>query len=623
MSTSSFQNAASETRKATEEFEVASALKAAARKAAGKQEMYREAMRILARHFDSPYCAIGIETSAGCFEDAIRASESADRWKSLCGGLLLDTRYRKIGVAKLYTSGSLETSFAALATPIREESHGVVGSIVIVVATVDKASASAQLAELRALVAMLGLLADTFESVRSDPAPRDTSGGVASVAGHGSLQEFAFALANGLKTKLGCEQVSLGLVRGTRMRVACISGLDDLYPRSPGVRLIRQAMEECLDVGETICYQTKALADASSTRGHLLHRRWHNQTGNSAVASIPLRVDGRCVAVLSIRKSADASFKGSELEKITQVVTQLASGLVLLQKADRGLPRHAFEAMIASTKRWLAPSAWGRRTAVVVAMLAASWVTFGKTSFVVTVPCEVVSHAAWQVSAPFDGKLLEASAKQGDRVAAGQRILLFDTREMSLERDRLRSERRIAELELAQALKQGEQTMAARAAARIEMADASLRLVEDRISRSDVRAPSAGTILSGDLSGRIGEVMQVGEPLLEFAPHGSWSLELHVPQYASTFIRSGQVGRFTTTARPDLSHTCDVVRMPVASSILNDRQVFVAESSIADAPAWVRSGMTGVAKIDAGQHPVWWVGVHRVINSIRLYLWQI
>lgn len=221
-------------------------------------------------------------------------------WKSVCDGLLLRTRYNACAVAKLYETSGQEGKFAALAVPLAETAEGTVGAMVVVCRCETKAAAEARLAEFKALGAMVAAMAGSIPSSARRGAVDDKlhgHEGILRAASHRSLHEFAFAIANSLKSKTGCEQVCLGLVRGRRIQMLCISGLDNLYPRSPGAKLINQAMEECLDADTILCYQNAGQWDEAMSKGHRLHRRWHHHAANASVASIPLHVQGRCVAV--------------------------------------------------------------------------------------------------------------------------------------------------------------------------------------------------------------------------------------------------------------------------------------------------------------------------------------
>jgi hypothetical protein len=79
---------------------------------------------------------------------------------------------------------------------------------------------------------------------------------------YSSPVELAFAMANQLQGKSGAVQVSLGEVRGRRVRIRVISGQAEVKHNAPGVIRIRQALEECLDLGEPILDQAEREAGA-------------------------------------------------------------------------------------------------------------------------------------------------------------------------------------------------------------------------------------------------------------------------------------------------------------------------------------------------------------------------
>jgi len=448
--------------------------------------------------------------------------------------------------------------------------------------------------------------------------------GVAKAGAFGSLHEFAFALANSLKSKFGCEQVSVGLVRGRHVKILCLSGLDDLYPRSPGARLVQQAMEECLDAGHIVVFQSGSQLDVEhGSTGHLLHKHWHHQTGNSPVASIPFRVEGQPVAVISLRSRAGRPMKGTELDKIATMLTPLIPGLLLMERAQRNLLSHGAERLRTAAAGWLRPGAWGRKTALAGLMLFAAWVMLGQTQFVLTLPCEIVSEKTRQIAAPFDGTITAAYVEPGDRVRAGQLLLEMDTHRLRMERDKIEADRRIAELDLSRALVHRDRAAAAQAGARIEIADAQLEVTHDRIDRSKIRAPASGVILSGDVRRRVGQVVPLGAPLLAFATYDTWSLKLQAPENVALDLKPGLTGRFTTYARPDQTHPCEVEKVEPAADVVQGKNVFLVEAMVKERPGWMRVGMTGVARIDVGRRPVWWVNLHRIIDHVRFQLWKL
>ncbi|MEO0604450.1 MAG: hypothetical protein AAF211_23655, partial [Myxococcota bacterium] len=70
-----------------------------------------------------------------------------------------------------------------------------------------------------------------------------------------TFDAFAYAVTNAAKQRFGCEQAMLGRVERGQVRAVCVSGLDHVKRRSPGVKLAEQAMCECLDAGRPIVAQ--------------------------------------------------------------------------------------------------------------------------------------------------------------------------------------------------------------------------------------------------------------------------------------------------------------------------------------------------------------------------------
>lgn len=591
-------------------------------------KFFREALRAFAAHFDSPYAAIQFDLPSGSVDDQITASESALKtWKKPCDGMLLGVRYQSVSKAKLYHARNSESTCAILATPLIDDSGSTIGSLAVVTLCSSKDVAKARLAELLALVRVIRSLDRGTQAASAKPVtPESTAtSGVAKAGKYENVHEFAFAITNNLKSKIGCDQVCLGLVRHHGVRIFSMSGLDSLYPRSPGAHLVRQAMEECYDAGEWLCYQSKTnWSDDQPNTGHRLHKKWHEQCGNVPVATIPLIVDEKCIAVLALRFPADRPCKSKELEKIASVVTPLAPGLLLLERAQRTISSHLFEVARIHATKFLTRGSYGRKALAVGFVAIMSWIVFGKCEHRISVPCEIKPAFVRHVVAPFEGTITKSHVEPSSVVKRGQLLIQMDTQELLVERGRLLAELEIAKLDASQAMADKKHLDAARANAQAKIANSRLVVLNHRISRAGIRSGLDGTIISGDILARVGEVVPLGEPLLEVAPHGKWTIDLHVPEFLAAYLKLGQAAEFTTNARPEELGTCRLARIEATSEVRNGKNVFTANAVVVGkAPGWIRSGMEGVAQIDAGKRPVWWVWFHRIIDSVRLQVWKL
>ncbi|MEM9352036.1 MAG: efflux RND transporter periplasmic adaptor subunit [Planctomycetota bacterium] len=584
---------------------------------------YNAGLAYLAECFESPYVAMRLDVDNGSAEESVSANDSAKQsWARHCEGMLLSSRYHQTSQARFFRSAGVDRTFAILAVPLENKVDGGIGSVAVVLPCERRDMASARLSELHAIVGMIDLQAEACRR-RSRPSPQASV--LAKVAAHQSLEEFCFALTNSLKTNLNCDQVALGLVRGKSVRLACVSGFDDLYPRSPGSQLIQQSMCECLDAGEVVCFQSENEKNgARVTTGHHLHKQWYASLGASPVASIPLFVQDNCVAVVSLRNPGGSPFKRDQLAKVQELVAPMMTGLLLLERANRSAVRRAGDAAGRFLQGFVEPGSTKRKAMAAALLLAAAWVAFGKIEYRLAAPCLVETTGDLQLSAPFEGAIAASLVQPGDRVTEGQLLARMDTQTLQAEREKLRSELRRARVITRQASMAGDVAQAAQAHSEAGIAEAQLKITEQKIAAAEIRAPAAGVILEGRLEPRLGEVVTLGEPLLRFAPQGQWKINVHVPEHSAAELAAGQVATAAISARPEVANQLRITQVQAASQVEGGKNVFTAEAEFAEAPPeWLRAGMRGVARVDAGRRPVWWVWAHRVIDSARLNLWKL
>lgn len=614
------------------------AISEASAKSRSKPEYYRQIIKLLAAEFDALLAVLNLEGPTGNVEEVVRHGTDNDaHWAKIARGLLLDARYRNEPRGRFYQAPGLQGYLVAMGVPLSEPGEGTIGSLVVICKSGTQEAASGLMAQLRAWVTLAcgmspglaargngGSAAPAAATAAAGSAAAPDFRGVGKAAGYENVEQFAFAVVNNLKSKLGCEQVSLGRVEGRGVRVICVSGMAELYARSPGLREIQQAMCECFDAGTIVAYQ------ASGPHGGepgglklLLHKHWHEVTGRASVASVPLVYQREVVAVLSVRGAASQTFSDGDLKKIQEMVAPLSQGLMLVERAGRGLRQHVRDEVRRCRRVWFGKGAWGRKAIAAAACLLAAWMLCGRMEYVVSAPCELVSAEQRMISAPFEGTLAAVHVKPGDEVQANQLMIVFDTREVALEQRRLAGEIEIARTQVARAMAERNTGVAGEAQAQLDMARAQLELIEYRLERAEVRAPVAGTVVEGDLEPRLGEVVPLGEPLLKLAPRAAMTVEMHVPEHAVAMLTSGLTGQFTTHARPEVSQSISIDRLQPQAEIKHGQNVFVARAELAERPDWLRAGMTGVARVRAGSQPVWWVLLHRAIDNIRLTMWQL
>jgi biotin carboxyl carrier protein len=589
-----------------------------------QSEYYRESLQAVARHFASPYAAIRITHLASTLDERSH-DESVDTicWESVVEPLLLDCQANNIPITRLFKIEGTAYQVAVMAAPVCDKPHRPIGALAMVTRCDQADLAKVYLAELGAMVALLATHASHLGPNRATVSDDDRlKRSVVKAADYESLHELAFAVTNSLKNKFECDRVTLGQVKEGTIGILSVSGLDNLYPKSPGIRHIRQAMEECLDLGETICWQDQdKWAEKSVATGHRLHRRWHEEIGGNPVASLPLFAGKKCVAIVSMSRAKSKPFMAEELDKIREATEPFAPAIQLVAKADRPLFAHAIDT-VRSGLRWLiVPKTPQRKLLVSMALTAFLYFCFATIGYEVTVPVRIAPTEIRNYAAPFEATIKACHVEVGDEVSAGQLLYELETTDLQLQRDQLDSELAVLRLQANHALVADDQKGAAIAGAQMRVIQIQRMITNEYIEQADVRAPSNGTVVAGELKKRVGQLVPMGEPMLEFVPQGDWAIELEIPETVAVDLKAGLTGTFVCNARPEESLHCVVTRIEPSSEARDGKNVFVAEATVEKNPQWMRAGMEGVATIEVGNRPLWWVCLHRLIDALRLGSW--
>jgi hypothetical protein len=592
-----------------------------------RQGFLSQLIKILGEHFNSPFAVLAIESSVGNQQLTHAVSDdAANAWSKRCTGLLLDTRYRNLSSARTIAENGENRTFAILSCPLAIGSEGTVGAVCVVVSNSDRNAYTAQLQELQAIVANAGTMAvDVGTAPQKTASAKSADTAAASrAAGYSSLTEFAFAVSNNLKAKLGCESVSLGIVRKNRVKLLSMSGTSQVDPSSLGTQQLQQVMEECVDAADICSIQQAKNGPEGISTGHVLHKRWNSDSAGASVASIPLQVDDQIVAILSLRHTPGQSFTKEQLEKVRELATPLMPGALLLDRADRNLVDHAKTAVAVWAIDQLSQDTWVRRIAIGTLLAAVCVAIVGKQTYLLTLPCSILPADEREISSPFEGVIKETLVRPGDTVEAGQLLARLDTKQLLLDLSKANADYHSASIESIQGATEGDLQKLAIGQSKADAAKSLARKIERNLQLAEVRAPCNGVILSGDLDKRIGESVPMGESLLRFAAADKWKIVIEAPEFATTLIDIGQPGTFATVARPSVPLNVQVDHMRTHAEVREGKNTFVSEATVnGEAPNWLRSGMQGTVRIDVGRHPICWVWVHRIIDQVRLKLWRI
>ena len=428
----------------------------------------------------------------------------------------------------------------------------------------------------------------------------------------------AMAFCNEMASQWQCERASLGFLKGRYVQVKAMSHAEHFSRKMRLVQDIEAAMEECLDQDCEVVYPSSADATyIARAAGEL-----SDHHGPKTLMSLPLRQDGRPIAVVTLERVAGQAFTGDEAEAIRLACDLCAPRLLNLQHYDRWIGAR----MAANARRGIAVVLGAQYTwtklAVMGGFVLVLFLVFAKGWYKVKAPFVFEAISQYKIAAPFDGFIKSVDVEVGDRIEEGQTALAeLDTAELRLQLASAKAEQ-AGYLKQADAAMRDSKTAEAQIAqANADKAQAQMDLLSYHISQARILSPVTGTLVTGDLKRQIGAPVETGKVLFEVAPLDSLRAELHVSEDEVSDVAVGQQGYLATATYPGDRIGFVVERVNPAAEVVNNRNVFKVRAKLSESRPWMRPGMEGVAKVTIEKRPYAWIWTRKVVNWIRMKLW--
>jgi len=447
---------------------------------------------------------------------------------------------------------------------------------------------------------------------------------IAQVGGERRLLPAAQALVTALAAETGVARAALGLVRGfarpgAAVRVEAISGAAWFRRRGAAVVELGQAMEEALDQMGTVAHPAPPDSPRRVVAAHIAALK---ELGGAAILSTVMFSDGRPVGTLTLTLTDAAALSPALIARLEAAADLLGPVLELKRRQQGWIAGRVVDAAERGLRALGAANRPSYRLATVAIVGALA------LPFLIYRPLQVTADATLEGAvqrvavAPFSGRIATATARAGDRVAAGDLLFALDDRDLQLEVIRWRSERDQLLQSSRTALARGNQAEVRQLAAQADQADAQLALAEAQLARAQVLAPIDGIVIAGDLSQRLGAPVEPGAELFTIAPLDAFRLVLDIDERDLDLVTAGSLGTMRLKARAGVDIPLAVTSLTSVARVEEGRRLFRAEAQPLDTPEDLRPGLEGVARIEAGRHSLAFIWTRRLRGWASLAIWQ-
>lgn len=446
-------------------------------------------------------------------------------------------------------------------------------------------------------------------------------------------------LCNELAARTGATRVSIGWLKGTRIKVKALSHTEDFDKKQELIVQLERAMEESLDQEEVVQYEPGE--DGTTTQNVTREAAALSRAqGGNTIISLPLRRGGHhghdsedgtseIIGVITLEFTAGTKLAPQAATGLAVAADLLAPQLYDRFQNDRWLITKTGISIRETAKLAIGPKHMLAKTIIALVIAAGIFLCVYSPMYKVAGNFKFVPIEHRLISAPYDGFISEVHVKPGALVQANDKLVTLKTTELeqqlneaeanahSFDKERLRLEEEMNEQGFRRTAE------AAEAAAKRDAALAQAELFRFRIENAVIRAPFAGVVLQGDLQSKIAAPVKLGDALIELGKPDKLKVEIKVADRDIQDVKIGQAGTLATLAYPSRKFPITIDNIvPKANAVEGDNRFIVFATLDANnrSDQWL-PGETGETRINVRPEPLIWQWTHRLTEWARLKLW--
>lgn len=428
----------------------------------------------------------------------------------------------------------------------------------------------------------------------------------------------ATALVNELSVKLGCERVSLGIVKARTVRLRAMSNAAWFSAKADIVSAIEIAMQEALDQVATVNFPP---SDQNDPHMAVAHRQLAERFGAAHAMSVLLQSPSGPFGVLTLERQ-NAPFDAQHRAVAELAASLVGPSLAMMWRGERWISGRIAAATDTALRRLFGPRHLTLKIGALLAVAALGTLAVLQSDFRVSAKAVLEGAVQRAAVSPFEGYIQEAAVRAGDIVQQGQVMARLSDRDLKLDLLKWQSERDKVLQKQRDALAKHDRVGVLVAGAQLRQAEAQLRLAGEKLGRTAINAPISGIVVSGDLSQMLGAPVEQGKVLYEIAPLDAYRVVLQVDEYDIGYIKPGQQGTMLLSGATGDAIPLAVDKVSSVSTPQDGRNFFRVEASLQDSKVALRPGMEGVAKVVIDRRPALWIWTRTTIDRLRVLSWH-
>ena len=166
------------------------------------------------------------------------------------------------------------------------------------------------------------------------------------------------------------------------------------------------------------------------------------------------------------------------------------------------------------------------------------------------------------------------------------------------------------------------ETVLAAAQAEVRRLEEQYRYLQDQVARTRLQAPVSGRVVTADLNLKLGTYLQVGGLFAELEDSRVAQAEILVPETDISEVQLGSRVRLKPWGYSDREIIGKVVAIAPVAEKMNYGLVVRVKTEVPNDGGILKSEMTGYAKIEGSEMPVWEAFTRIFVRFFRVEVWS-
>jgi len=427
-------------------------------------------------------------------------------------------------------------------------------------------------------------------------------------------------VVNGTAALISYDRCMIAIMQRGKLRLGAVSGVSQLDRKDPKIQMAEELLEWVYFGGSDVAVARSDDGSIEADRPETQEkfRSYFEQTSYTAFYAVILRDEEGRLGVLSFEsRSSLLLHEGSR--GLLDILVNQATVAVRNAQLYKQVPLAGFWKPVLEKRTKLLEVPRKRRLAYGVAAVAALVLLFlVPWRLRIAGPARVLPGGRAAVTAGVEGVLGAVLRREGDSVRQGDVIAKLKDEPYKARLEEARSGLAIAESDFARRQSAGDPGAMFEAQSRRDELQARIALEEDRLSRTEIRAPRAGIIVTPRIEERVGQLLTRGSELCVIADTQSAIAEVAVPETEISRVRPGERVTLKLNPYPTLAFSGTVNRVGAQVREEERERFVIAEVSVDNPSGLLKPGMLGQAKIATDRVPV----VVALLRKPARYFWN-